>query len=78
MEPLEIYRTGYADDELKDCPNTHPEADLDQLIDIMVDTDKPIRVVENGKCVGVVTKRSLLRGIQGKETRQNPLPKTQL
>lgn len=77
MKPVEAHQTGYTDDELKDCPTTHPEADLDLLIDIMVDTDKPILVVENGKSVGVVTKRSLLRGIQGKEARQNPLPKTQ-
>jgi glycine betaine/proline transport system ATP-binding protein len=69
MEPAEIHRTDYSDDKLKDCPKTHPEADLDQLIDIMVDTDKPISVVDNGKCIGVVTKRSLLRGIQGKENR---------
>jgi len=40
-------------------------ADLDQLIDLSVDTYAPIIITENGQDVGVVDKARLLRGIQG-------------
>lgn len=40
-------------------------ADLDQLIDLSVQTYAPIIITENGQDVGVVDKARLLRGIQG-------------
>jgi glycine betaine/proline transport system ATP-binding protein len=40
-------------------------ADLDQLIDLSVETYAPIIITEHGKDVGVVDKARLLRGIQG-------------
>ena len=49
------------------CATASPKADLNQLINLSVDTDKPILIVEDGKPVGVVTKRNLLRGIQGEK-----------
>ncbi|MFQ6549441.1 quaternary amine ABC transporter ATP-binding protein [Aestuariibius sp. 2305UL40-4] len=41
------------------------ECDLDALIDVSVDSDQPLIVQENGQDVGVISKTTLLRGIQG-------------
>jgi len=67
MEPIDAYRAAHSDEVLENYPTAPPLADLDHLIDIIVDTDKSICVVEEGKLVGVVTKRNLLRGIQGRQ-----------
>lgn len=64
MQPIEAYRATTRDD-LSGCPTAPPEVDLDQLINLSVNTDKPILIVKDSKPVGVVTKRNLLRGIQG-------------
>ncbi len=64
MEPIDKFR---ATDErsLEDSPRADENADLDQLIDLSVDTYSPVIITENGKDVGVVDKARLLRGIQG-------------
>ncbi len=67
MKPIEDYSPPHSEMRLNDLPKSHPEADLDSLIDIIVEKNKPILVVEDNKPVGVVTKRSLLLGIQGKQ-----------
>ena len=48
-----------------DCPVASPEDDLDTLIGLSINQDKPIRIESDGSVVGVVTKDALLRGIQG-------------
>ena len=40
-------------------------ADLDQLIDLAVNTELPVVITDGGQDVGVVTKPRMLRGIQG-------------
>ena len=50
---------------LDDAPRADENADLDQLIDLSVETYSPIIITENNKDVGVVDKARLLRGIQG-------------
>lgn len=60
MTPLDS-----AKEPLGDAPRADQEADLDHLIDLSVTSDKPIVVTENGIDVGIVTKPTLLRGIQG-------------
>jgi glycine betaine/proline transport system ATP-binding protein len=68
MIPLAAFRNRHPDINLEKTPETGPEADLDQLIEIFVETDeRQIRIVDDGKCCGVVTRGGLLRGIQGKE-----------
>ena len=65
MQPIDACRAdGGAD--LDDAPTAPPGVDLDHLVNLACDTDKPILIVEDGKPVGVVTKRALLRGIQGR------------
>ncbi len=60
MEPIEKFNGA-----LQDAPRADEGADLDQLIDISVETDKPVVITAEGRDIGVVTKPRLLRGIQG-------------
>ena len=47
------------------CPIAGPDDDLDTLVALSLDQEKPIVISEDGSPVGVVTKDALLRGIQG-------------
>ena len=47
------------------CPQAGPEDDLDTLVGLALDQDKPIVIIDDNQAVGVVTKDALLRGIQG-------------
>jgi glycine betaine/proline transport system ATP-binding protein len=48
---------------------TSPEADIDELINLIMRSDRDgIAVVDHGAVVGVVTPRSLLRGVKGTPT----------
>lgn len=47
-------------------PTAPPSADLDELVNLSVDTTHPIVIKADGKVVGIVTKKTLLRGIQGR------------
>jgi glycine betaine/proline transport system ATP-binding protein len=68
MRPLASFQAKYPDVSLDQTPVTSPDVDLDQLIEIFVESDeRQIRIMENNACVGVVTRMDLLRGIQGKE-----------
>ena len=43
-----------------------PDDDLDRLADLAGDTDDPLLIEAGGEMLGVVTKKALLRGIQGR------------
>lgn len=60
MEPVASYSG-----PLAGAPRADEGADLDQLIDLAVNTDMPVVITDAGSDVGVVTKPRLLRGIQG-------------
>lgn len=60
MKPLESEQNLTADAKRADH-----DVDLDHLIDLAVQTDGPIVITENGDDVGVVSKSTLLKGIQG-------------
>ncbi|MCY4444972.1 MAG: glycine betaine/L-proline ABC transporter ATP-binding protein [Rhodobacteraceae bacterium] len=60
MEPIESYFK-----PLDGAPTADHLADLDQIIDLAVDTDLPVIITDDGKQVGLITKPRLLRGIQG-------------
>lgn len=47
------------------CPKAGPEDDLDTLVGLSINQEKPIVIFDDAKPVGVVTKDALLRGIQG-------------
>ena len=66
MQPVEKYeKENKKLPAIKNCPQAGPEDDLDTLVGLAVDQDKPIVIMDDGKPVGVVTKDALLRGIQG-------------
>jgi glycine betaine/proline transport system ATP-binding protein len=68
MTPMESFRSRNPNVSLETTPEAAPDVDLDQLIEIFVESDeRQIRIVEDGKCIGVVTRGALLRGIQGKQ-----------
>jgi glycine betaine/proline transport system ATP-binding protein len=64
MEPIEAHRAAM-NGALEGAPRADESVDLDQLIDISVGADKPIVITDGGTDVGIVTKETLLRGIQG-------------
>ncbi len=68
MRPKEIIIERNPGMKLDTCPVASPDTDLNDLIDIMVNTDeKYICIMEDNSCVGIVTRSSLLRGVQGKD-----------
>lgn len=52
--------------DLSAAPRVAPTATLDALVDIACDTDSPIVVAEGDGMLGCISKRSLLKGIQGR------------
>lgn len=66
MQPVAKYEKQFKKlPAVKSCPQAGPEDDLDTLVGLAVNQDKPVIIVDDGKPVGVVTKDALLRGIQG-------------
>ncbi len=66
MQPIDTYQ-GAAGDDLATLPTAPPDADLNELINLSVDTDRPILILKDQTPVGIITKRNLLRGIQGEK-----------
>ncbi len=72
MEPVESYCAEHGcDSPPTECPDASPDSNLNHLVDLAVDTTHPIVIKADGKMIGVVTKKSLLRGIQGKNENDN-------
>jgi glycine betaine/proline transport system ATP-binding protein len=67
MQPYAQYTQANGAAGTGDWPVARPEDKLNALVDLAVGTDHPILVQADGANVGVVTKRALLRGIQGRE-----------
>ena len=67
MQPFAAHVQAHGPQETANWPVGRPEMKLNELVDLAVGTDHPILIASEGKPVGVVTKRALLRGIQGRE-----------
>jgi glycine betaine/proline transport system ATP-binding protein len=68
MHPVTAFQAARPGLNLSSLPRTSAEADVDELIRIALNGQQDgIAVVENGDVVGVVTTRSLLQGVKGKE-----------
>ena len=66
MQPVDQYRNrAGALTTLEGCPTAGPEDDLDTLVGLAVDQERPIVIMDDSTPIGVVTKDDLLRGIQG-------------
>ncbi|MEL7097733.1 MAG: betaine/proline/choline family ABC transporter ATP-binding protein [Pseudomonadota bacterium] len=48
-----------------DGPVAAPTDDLDTLVGLSTGSDRPVLIISDDRCVGVVTKDALLRGLQG-------------
>lgn len=72
MQPLDQYRQRHGAAETAAWPVAAPDDKLNTLVDLAVGTDHPILIVAEGAPVGVVTKRALLRGIQGRDEAAQP------
>ncbi len=66
MQPLASFEQQNGPLDMASCLTANLDDNLDALVDLSIETDHPILVKHDGQAVGVVTKRKLLRGIQGK------------
>lgn len=67
MQPLAAYVQAHGPQDTGLWPVGKPADNLNALVDLAVGTDHPILIAADGAAVGVVTKRALLRGIQGRD-----------
>lgn len=67
MQPLAAYEQAHGPQDTAIWPVGKPGDNLNELVDLAVGTDHPILIAADGAPVGVVTKRALLRGIQGRD-----------
>ncbi|MEO1469883.1 MAG: glycine betaine/L-proline ABC transporter ATP-binding protein [Pseudomonadota bacterium] len=68
MAPIDEWKAqnpSMANGALDAAPRATEASDLDHLIDVSADSDVPVVITADGVDVGIVTKRRLLRGIQG-------------
>ena len=72
MEPVAVYEAREGSLDIPGLLTARPDDNLDRLAELSIDTDAPLIIEENGKRIGVVTKKTLIRGIQGRLTRQGP------
>ncbi len=67
MEPIGKYEKKHGPVDRKAWETARPDDNLNKLVDLAIGTEHPILVRSDGKFVGLVTKRALLRGIQGRD-----------
>lgn len=67
MQPLAAFVQANGPQDTTAWPVGKPGDNLNELVDLAVGTDHPILISSDGAAVGVVTKRALLRGIQGRD-----------
>jgi glycine betaine/proline transport system ATP-binding protein len=67
MQPLAQYEQANGPQNTAAWPVAAPADKLNTLVDLAVGSDHPIRIESDGRTVGIVTRRALLRGIQGRD-----------
>ncbi len=66
MKSVAEFRASHPNIDVHSLLKATPDADIGQLIDLTMQTDRDaVAVVNNGQVVGVVTTRGLLRGVAG-------------
>ncbi|QKZ04483.1 quaternary amine ABC transporter ATP-binding protein [Pseudomonas eucalypticola] len=66
MTPLAAYQAAHPNVDIGRLTRTTPHADIDQLIQLTMASDRDaLAVVADGQVVGIITPRDLLRGVQG-------------
>ncbi len=71
MQPVVVYENNNGSLNQVECPRANVHDNLDTLVNLSIDTDHPIIVCNGDEVLGVVSKRNLLRGIQGKTEEQH-------
>ena len=66
MEPLDAYQSRNGPIDLTGSLRARPDDLLNRLADLSIETDAPLAIEDDGKVIGVVTKKALIRGIQGR------------
>jgi glycine betaine/proline transport system ATP-binding protein len=66
MEPIASWEAREGPYQANGALRARSDDDLDRLADLSIDTDEPVAVEEDGRIVGIVTKKALIRGIQGR------------
>lgn len=68
MYPKDFYTSHRPDEDLNGLVKVHPDVDLDALAEVMVENiEGRVAVEDDGRIVGVVTRRGLLNGIRGND-----------
>ena len=66
MTPASVFCAAHPNADLNRLPQTGPEADLDQVINLATRSEHDwVAVVQNNAVIGVISTRDLLRGVQG-------------
>ncbi len=65
LDPAEFTATRGPLDDKGDHPTARPDDDLDTLVGLSTGTDLPVLIKDDGSVVGIITKDTLLRGLQG-------------
>ncbi|MQU28046.1 betaine/proline/choline family ABC transporter ATP-binding protein [Pseudomonas helleri] len=66
MTPVDAYKAAHPGCDIARLSKTTPEADIDELIELTMKSDRDaLAVVDNRTVVGIITPRDLLRGVQG-------------
>jgi len=66
MQPITAYETEHGPMKANGALRVQPDDDLDRLAELSIDTDQPLLVEDAGKIIGIVSKKALIRGIQGR------------
>ncbi len=66
MQSIQSYERVQGALDSSRCPTAKPDDNLDELVNLSIETDQPIVIENEGQVIGIVSKRNLLRGIQGK------------
>ena len=71
MDSVGVYQQDHPNVEIASLMRTNPEADIDELINLTLSsTQDGLAVVDCGTVFGVVSPRSLLRGVKGAQTEE--------
>jgi glycine betaine/proline transport system ATP-binding protein len=74
MGSIGEYQSAHPADDVASLVQTDPEADIDELINLTLGSTRDgVAVVDRGSIVGIVTPRSLLRGVKGAQASE-PAP----
>jgi len=76
MQPLAQYEATNGLQDTAAWSSAAPGDKLNTLVDLAVGSDHPILIKSDGTTVGVVTRRALLRGIQGRDEALRPVMET--